>query len=579
MSRPARHSPSPATGHWQRGLALRQQGALAAACAAFEAAIQAEAGFAPALLALADTLQMARQPAIAIAFYRAFIARIPDNPIAHNNLAVAQHACGRLIAAAASCRRALALDPDYPDAHVNLARSLREHGSTAALAAAATHLRRALQRNPHLAAAYSLLGVISKDQGALTAAEICARTAVIVMPDLADAWANLGVIHQMQDRLEPALACTRTALVLAPAHPAALVNRGTILQRHGDTVRAAALYRQVLRTTPNAALARWNQALLDLLAGRLTEGWQGYAARFAAGITRPERSGGQPEWQGQPLAGRRLRVWREQGVGDELLFASCLPDLLARARTEGGTVVLECEPRLVSLFARAFPAAGCAPEPATGGADADCQIALGSLPRWLRPSLPSFPTRSGFLRSDPERTAAWRKRLAALPPGLRVGIAWRSQRLEGIRHASYTGLTAWEPLLRLPGVTVVSLQYGACETEIQAAEARFATPLHRWADLDLKDDFEGVAALIGNLDLVICGPTAVGELAGALGVPVWRLAWNGDWTTLGSGGRPWFPSMKLLTVPPGATLAESLAPHLRALAAPPGDLKRFSRPI
>jgi len=189
--------------------------------------------------------------------------------------------------------------------------------------------------------------------------------------------------------------------------------------------------------------------------------------------------------------------------------------------------------------------------------DCDLQIAAGSLPPLLRPGLTVFPPHAAFLTADADRAAQWRGRVDALGPGLKVGIAWRSQVVDAHRAAAYTRLEEWAPVLRTPGVVAVNLQYGDVEAEIVAVERALDVRVHRWPDLDLKDDFESTAALTANLDLVVTPAVSAGELAGALGVPVWRLG-SGDWTWLGTAVRPWYPSMRLCPPRPGETLAHVL---------------------
>ena len=158
----------------------------------------------------------------------------------------------------------------------------------------------------------------------------------------------------------------------------------------------------------------------------------------------------------------------------------------------------------------------------------------------------------------------WRGRLAALGPGLKVGIGWRSQVMTAQRQSSYITAPALAPLLRVPGLVAVNLQYGPVAAEIAAAEALSGRKIHHWDDLDLTDDFENTAALMAALDLVVSPAMSAGELAGALGVPVWRFG-PSDWTRLGSGCRPWYPAMRLFTPPPGAPLDSVVIPMAQDL--------------
>ncbi|HYD69441.1 tetratricopeptide repeat protein, partial [Azospirillum sp.] len=529
----------------------------------------------------------------AMALYRRVLADEPDHPTALHLLGLACQQSGAADEAVTLIGRAVAVKPDYGAAHVNLGNALQDLGRWGDALAA---YDRALALNAQAADAWTNRGNALERLGRFDAAAASHERALAFQPDFADAWANLGLAQTGQDRLAEAETALRRALSLRPGDVGALGNLAPVLrrlgrlkeaaaclmavlaqrpddaraygdlgfvrQRQGDASAAEACYRHALTLDPDLATAHLHLGLLSLAHGRLEEGWAEYGWRFAADRRAAVRTLDRPEWRGEDIAGKRILVWREQGVGDEILFATGYPDLIRRA----GAVVIECDPRLISLFARSFPAAEVRPAGTTEAAAVDVQVPAGTLARWLRPDLESFAVPAGRLTADPRRVAAWRERLAALPPGPRVGISWRSGLLSGDRTVSYTGLRQWRPILSRPGATFVTLQYGDTGAEIADIERRFGITLHRWPDLDLKDDFEGVAALVSALDLVITAPTAVGELAGALGVPTWRLSWRGDWTALGTQGRPWFPAMRTFLASDGDTLDDVIA---RAAAALP----------
>ncbi|HEY0833751.1 MAG TPA: N-acetylglucosaminyltransferase, partial [Azospirillum sp.] len=362
-------------------------------------------------------------------------------------------------------------------------------------------------------------------------------------------------------------ACHRRALALAPDFPDGWLNLGHAVQAEGRFAEAERHADRAIRLDPGRPNARVNRALMRLARGDLEQGWADYAQRFAAGEAAPDRRFRVPEWRGEPIVGKRLLVWAEQGLGDELMFGTVIADLQATR----AWVTVECDARLVRLFTRALPWANVRAEtPNQNDADpddADLHIPMGSLPRLLRRGLADFPPRPFTLYPDPALAAEWRRRLAALGPGLTVGICWRSSRITAERAGAYTRLDRWGPLLTLPGVHAVNLQYDDCAVELAEAEGRFGVPVHRWPDLDLRNDLDGVAALMAGLDLVVSAPTAVGELAAALGTPVWRLGGAGDWSRLGTTCRPWFPAMRLIAPPAGGGADDAVDLAAQALRA------------
>lgn len=396
------------------------------------------------------------------------------------------------------------------------------------------------------------VGCDLQDADRLNDAERLMRRARRVAPDQSEIWARAASLALQRGDLVLAKRRAARAFALAPASPSAanVCGMGLLRQRKRDG--ATVWFRRALRVSPDFAEARLNLALCDLEAGRLTGGWRNYDARFAS---RGYREGdyAAPRWRGEPLMGKRLFIWREQGVGDEILFSSCLGDVVAA----GAEVIVSCDHRLVSLFSRSFPSIRFIPDGREATPSIDYHAPMGSLPGFTRRTLADFAiTKTAvWLQPDPAAAAAWRRRLDALPSGLKVGLAWKSGLLTSDRQATYTALVDWAPLFKKSGVNIINLQYGRCEEEINKVEKEHGVIVWRWPDLDLKDDFEQTAALVSELDLVVCPATAVGELAGALGVAAWRLG-ERDWTFLGAGARPWFNAQRPIFPPSGAPLSD-----------------------
>lgn len=529
------------------------------AAKAHETAVNLKPDFAAAWHNLGNALHVQELDGLASVAYSAALALRPDYAKAWYNFANALRASGRLPDAIEALRRAVRAMPGMVEAHNNLGDALAASGR---LEEALAEHRIVVKLRPGDANAHYNLGSILQQRGAYEGAEIAYREALRRQPRHAPALNNLGSVLKRLGRPEQAEQCHRQALELHPEFVEARYNLANALQAQGKYAEAEATYGEALTQNPNLATASYNLALLALLRGDLRRGWSGYDRRFAAGEVKPNRHVPAPAWSGEVLRGRRLLIWREQGVGDELMFASCYEDVVAWG---GGPVTIECDPRLVSLFSRSFPKATVRAETCTEDAqetvvpaDCDLQIAAGSLPRLLRETLTGFePREQGWLVPDPRLVERWRHRLDRLGPGLKVGIGWRSQLITEERKGAYTTLDQWKAIFAIPGLVFVNLQYDDCAAEIVEASRRFGVRIHRWRDLDLMNDFENAAALVANLDLVISPAMSAGELAGALGVPVWRFGGR-DWTQLGTVVRPWFPSMRLFQPRPGETLQDVL---------------------
>jgi hypothetical protein len=298
---------------------------------------------------------------------------------------------------------------------------------------------------------------------------------------------------------------------------------------------------------PDVAEYRWNRGIALLSRGDFANGWNDYEMRNVRGGESVARRFPLPEWDGTSLSGRHILIYGEQGVGDEIMFASCVPDVLRQARG----VAIECDARLAALFRRSFPAARVHGAARDGQRDwlktfpeLSVQIAAGSLPRFFRRDHSDFPQHDGYLAPDAARRAHWQTRLAALGGGVKVGIGWYGGTLNTRRELRSLALADCLPLLRRNDCEWICLQSGDCSAEIDAARKRGAR-LHWWPEA--ARDIDELAGLISALDLVAAADSTIVHLSGALGQQVWvMLAASPEWRYLWHGERmPWYPAMRL----------------------------------
>jgi hypothetical protein len=348
-----------------------------------------------------------------------------------------------------------------------------------------------------------------------------------------------------------ALALAREAVRLAPELADTHCNLGLVLHALGEDGEALTAFEAALRTTPGHPKAIVNRALLHLAYGRLAKGWDDYETRrlIDAGLQRAASVYRCPDWQGEDLRSSTILVYGEQGLGDEIMFASCIPDLSAQA----AHVVIECAPRAEKLMARSFPFATTVGAPQltrsagwlqAHGVKPDYKVAIGSLPRWFRNTPEAFANRGGYLKPDPGRVAYWQARLAALGAGPKIGLSWRGGTARtGARQRSMT-LPECLPLFGQDRV-VVSLQYGDTQSEMATLRAQSGTVLHAFPEaLSTLDE---TAALLAATDFVVAVDNTAALLAGALGHqgrvllsdhPEWRYPRAGrKW--------PWFSTLRL----------------------------------
>ncbi|WP_321941437.1 hypothetical protein [Paraburkholderia tropica] len=376
--------------------------------------------------------------------------------------------------------------------------------------------------------------------------------AVAADPNDSRAWVNLALLRPTDIDLARPHDAARRAVALAPHDPLALNNYAMVCKEAQDWDEAERMARAACEYAPNGASSRFNLAILRLLRGGYAEGWAGHELRWqgsrelAAG--RPAFP--KPQWRGEPLAGRTLLLWGEQGMGDLLQFARYVPMLAERVHREGGKLVWNSFPQMGALLSRSLGAhcdLYCAGGPVEALPPYDCEVSLLSLPFLFETREDTIPGPAAYLAPDPARAAYWRKRLAddAGQRRLKVGLAWtgslthqrnpfRRVGLERFAQA-FAGLHA--------DVAFYSLQPGA-QADVDAARAagfEIADYSAEWPD------FDETAAFVDGLDLVISVCTSAAHLAGALGKRAWVLLdVNPHWVwQLDRRDSPWYPNTTL----------------------------------
>ena len=468
----------------------------------------------------------------------------PQLAVAHRDLGVAFTRLGRGAEAESACRRALELEPQSAAAWFHAGNACKLRGE---LEQAVECYGAALARDPGLVDAACQLAFVLYKLGRYAESRASHAAALAVRPDFAEVHHNLGLLLLETGHAEEALGSFERALALRPDTPETRVCIAHALRDLGRLDEALAQYDRVLAHQPQFGDAVINRCYALLMRGDYAGGWVEYERRFAATAT-PERGFPFPGWHGEPLGGKRILVYAEQGLGDEIMFASCLPDVVQRA----GHAVIECSIRLAQLFARSFPLAtvhGASKDDNKAWLRAlpptDFQVAIGSLPLSFRRLHTEFPAHRGYLRADDVRVEFWRSQFAATGGKLRVGIAWRGGSLRSRQFTRSVALPCWLPLLAQSGVDFVSLQYGDVANELAQLRLEHGIAVRSFGEA--LADIDELAAAITALDLVISVDTTVVHLAGALGRPVWVLLSNApEWRYPRSGATmPWYPSARL----------------------------------
>lgn len=477
---------------------------------------------------LAISRERAGDFASAITAYETALRLLPDHAEVANDLGRLAYRLGMKEHAEKLFRHFLARFPNHHEGCNNLACTLRDRQ---AFGDAIELLRPAIVANPQVAMLWNTMGTVMAEQGDYANAEIFFREAVRLEPDFAKAIYNLGNARLSQGDAEEALTFCERAL----------------------TYEMPEQERQMMRLSLSTIL---------IALGRVGEGWDVYESRLHPAhpdVTHFAIEA--PRWTpGAGLAGKSLLVVGEQGLGDEILFANLLNDVISALGPEGH-LTLAVERRLVPLFQRSFPSA-------TVGAHAtflsaghtyrtlpfvddtkafDLWTPMGSLLREFRRVPGAFPDRPGFMTPDPDRVAHWRRELQNAPAGLKVGLLWKSNIQNSARHRFFSPFDDWAPVLKARGVSLINLQYGDCAAEIEQARREYGAPIWTPPGIDLKQDLDDVAALCCAMDLVLGFSNATLNLGAACGAPTWLISVPGAWTRLGTARYPWYPQARTFT--------------------------------
>ncbi len=397
--------------------------------------------------------------------------------------------------------------------------------------------------------------------------------AIQIRPGSVIAYNNLGTALGDLNMVSESRDAYIIANQIDPAYIPTVINLAQIQVKLENYSEGARLYEEALKLkniSPNEAeLVKYYLGYSYLHQGELGKGWDNYENGFGSllpvAALRSRRKFQQPPWQGESIGDKTLLIWREQGLGDEIEFATCLHDVSLM----GTNVILECEPRLINIFKRTFPAfkvraESMGPDFFPAVQDFDFQCPIGSLPRIFRREMASFAQPVTPLALLASSVQIYKERLSDYSKKKLVGICWRSGLFSIARNFNYTALLDWKELLSQQDFQFVNLQYGDCEKELVDIEAELGIQILRWPDLDLKNDLENVLGLIKNLDAVVTVGTAVSSLAGSCDVPTYLLAKPG-WMMLGQTERyPWYACVIPLLSSKGEHIAEKI-PHIPAL--------------
>lgn len=513
------------TRHLRRALKLLAEGQAAGAAAAATKALELDERYGQSWHVLAIALEKSGDLLNAFAAFDAAVRLLPGDTAIAEDLGNLAHRLGHLDLAEKLYQKCLAGNPGNPEVANNLACVLRDANR---YNEAIDLLKVVIAARPDSALLWNTLGTVLSDQGQMADSIVFFEEALKLDPDFYKARYNLANVRLALGEPERALADIDSAL------------RGVKVPMEIATMKMA-------------------KAFTQMILGDLVRGFETYEARFDPALTEAVnfRAFGQRWSPQEPLLGKTLLIYGEQGLGDEILFANLLDDVI-EAVGPHGRVLLATEGRLAPLFSRSYPTLGIHTHRTVsynGRAERfiefegdppaiDLWTPLGSLFRRFRTASSQFPDKAAFLKADADRIAYWRNVLQSRSAAPQVGFLWKSLNMAGSRARGFTPFDLWQSVLGTEGVQFVNLQYGDCSAELAMVKA---AGLDVWTPpgIDLKADLDDVAALCCALDLVVGPMTATMNIAAACGVPAWVISAPDAWPSFGTDRFPCYPSVRL----------------------------------
>jgi tetratricopeptide (TPR) repeat protein len=351
---------------------------------------------------------------------------------------------------------------------------------------------------------------------------------------------HLSCANILMDRgeLEQALTHCEQSIEAKPDYAAAILLKANILLNLGRDDAAFASYDDAVKTAPDYAEAYYHRGSALLLHGRYEAGWRDFEHRWQVA----DRASDKPvlegaEWHGEPLTGRSIVIYSEQGLGDTIQFARFLKPVLET----GAKLTFLCHPNLMRLFqplARDMEVTSLV----DAGRRFDFQCALMSIPHRL--AIHSIPNEVPYLSAEKSLIAKWRERIGVT--GFKIGIAWQGNPKGQIDRGRSVPLAKFAPLSSVAGVRLVSLQKNHGLDQLERLPRGMNVETLGSFD-EGENAFVDSAAIMQCLDLIVVSDSAAAHLAGALARPVWvALKDLPDWRwMLKRSDSPWYPSMRL----------------------------------
>lgn len=472
----------------------------------------------------------------------------PDKSIYYTNLAACYGEMGDIATATQYFQKALSLDKNSIQAYNNFAAMLLKINKPNE---AIVLLKEGLKIDPNSDKIHNNLGTAYKTIERLDLAVEHLKKSLEINPNNFEAYNNLGNTLWIVGYYDKAAECFIRAIQIKPDYYDVYSNYANLLKHQGKFQAGLEAISIAHDLKPEDNTIIWNRSFYHFLLGNIKEGWDDYEAGLIIRKRTPYTFS-LKKWEDEDLQDKNIVICREQGIGDDILFANCIADLVKISKH----VTITCDIRLKDVFVRSFPQCSIVPvinkrslikldKDAIHDAN-DFEIPIGSLPKHFRQSLDSFPKDNQYLYTDKVKDQYWRNRLDSINNKLKIGITWRSGYLTQERALYYLPVEDLMPIFELDGIEFINLQHDLTDEENKFINENCKAGFTILDDIDIHNDLDNVFSLINELDIVIGIGTTNVAIAGALGKETYRLCHPHVWNMLGTNYYPWQPKVTCL---------------------------------
>lgn len=432
-------------------------------------------------------------------------------------------------------------------------------------------LQKFIELKPSDPIGYNNYAAALKEDGKIEEAVEFLQNMLPVFPDDDRLWNTLAGIVGVRDGPESAIVFFEQCLKINPKNVQAWNNIAPAYMSINDFKKAEDALKRAIELEPSLLDPHLHYSALLLTQKKLKKGWEEYRHRQSVKQFQHTQNHNKiPYWNGESLKGKKIAIFAEQGVGDEILFSW----LFDRAIELADEVAITCQRRLYDLFKNSFPKVSVSKSeflvyhhldktinlcPDVDISNFDYQCLAGDLPYFIWENYDDItPSSDPILTPTNEKVEFWQKKIEDLPGEISVGIAWRSGIRLTKRARNYATLLEWEPILKQKNINFINIQYGDCEEELLELERETGIKIHNFKDLDLKDDFDGTTAMISSLDLVL-GPSSSPIMQAAfVGTEAWYFTNGSPWWAFGDNIPVWRQNARIFDKNPNSPWADYL---------------------